>query len=210
MLPRMSGVGNSGGASRRDPEGPRGSRGSGRSPSIRSVVRAAQRVIRKEEWGSFTISSLPGGGVAVQVTRAQPTASPSTRPNSAGTSAAPGKVQHQQVSRMNRKERKQLQCKRYTCLTRMVTGGYRALLARRVVRLAFGALLETGKEPRGDDPRAASPTPMDTGPGGSPGQEPAAKPKPSSPKASTAGARSSPPKRTHSSPAKGKKSGRKS
>ena len=207
MLPGMSGVGNSGGASRRDPEGSRGSRSSGCSPSIRSVVRAAQRVIRKEEWGSFTISSLPGGGVAVQVTRAQPTASPSTRPNSAGTSAAPGKVQHQQVSRMNRKERKQLQCKRYTCLTRCVSGGYKALFARRVVRLAFRAIVFAGSKPIGVNPLSddtPATAPIDADPAvGPPGQEPAAKPStPASPM------RSSPPKRSHSSPGKGKKSGR--
>ena len=196
-----------GGAPRRDPQAT--SRGARHSASARSVVRVAQRVIRREDWGAFELSVSHAGDVKLRVERStSSTASPPGRPDSSRMDS--GAVLGQRKP-LTKKERKALQCQRYGILSRFVLGGSAGLLARRVVRRAWSRLLggaghvassesaeamdtEVAMAPSPAPAAAVSPTPA---------RSQAAPPSPARTR-TTSAKRSKPP-----SPAKGKKSGRK-
>ena len=199
--------------------GPGGApRGARHSASARSVVRVAQRVIRREDWGSFEITVSHDGDVTLRVERsASSTASPPGRPNSRRSTVADlGKADAR--SHLTKKEKKALQCQRRGILSRFVLGGSSGLLARRVVRRAWARLLEGADHvaaPESPAAHARATHPMEADPSPAPAAavapasvQPASARSPAA--TSPARTRTASTKRPTASPGKGKKSGRRS
>ena len=198
------------------------SRGARHLTSARSVVRVCQRAIRSDDWGALEVSVSRDGGVTVRVERKTlTTTNPLGRPNSADEPQRPS-GSDMRKHRLTRKERKALQCQRHGILSRFILGGSTALLARRVVRRAWSRMFGTADQVVADESSsaatptttstitAATPPPMEVDP--SPAQARPASPLPALGHAAQSPARKdgSSSKRTQQSPAKGKKSGRRS
>ena len=99
-------------------EGARGARGA--KVSARAVVRLAQRVLRKEQWGSFEITASCDS-VSVRVHRAT-TSTEAARPDSSAPSGAQ-KTGTGTAQRMSRKRLKSIRRQRHGCLSRLATTG---------------------------------------------------------------------------------------
>ena len=159
--------------------GPRLSRGArGGAASVRRVVRAAQRVLRPELWGSFEITEA-GGSVSIRVHRV-----PNQRLSAGAATYVPRGSPLTPPPSMTRKQRKAIMSQRRGILTRFAVRG--VLSASHPLRAwaRFGAAIARARADRsarvaedmmGDDEltgateaqRPSSPTPTDASPDGS-------------------------------------------